>query len=238
MDILVLDDRPFIIDLDKNELRQYNKAANTIAFNALEREGGFFVLELNGSRFKMPQAVIQSAKELSPLARAAINLRSQEENWGTLITDEKTARRLSGELPHIDIAGTDFTVDWRLRQLRETEEPWKHTSMLDMELSENGDAYVFFYDTENRSLFQFNEQVLEMPEQVLIAEIPNELGLDPVAVAREYGLGDAGLLAKYPIAPSLSATMKSITGIGLEEFIAENIRRIEQQEDKRRGPKR
>lgn len=36
--------------------------------------------------------------------------------------------RLSGKLPHIDLAGTDSTIDWRLRQMRETEAPWKHIS--------------------------------------------------------------------------------------------------------------
>jgi hypothetical protein len=233
MDILVLDNRPFIIDLEKDELRQYNQPANTIAFRALQKQGSFFVLELNGAQFKMPQAVIQSAKDLSALARASINLRSQEENWGIYLGDEKTARRLSGELPHIDIKGTDFTVDWRLRQLRETAEPWKNISITDMELSENGEAYVFFYDTDAHTLFDFNGQVFEMPEHVVIAEIPNEIGLDPVAVAREYELGETGLLAQHPIAQKLTATIKPITGIGLEEFVAENIKRKEQQEPQR-----
>ncbi|WP_345209335.1 hypothetical protein [Mucilaginibacter gynuensis] len=31
------------------------------------------------------------------------------------------AARRAGKLPHIDINGTDFTIDWRLKELRQTD---------------------------------------------------------------------------------------------------------------------
>jgi hypothetical protein len=147
-------------------------------------------------------------------------------NGAFTLGDEATARRLSGELPHIDIAGTDFTVDWRLREIRETAVPWKHISFKDMDMSDDGLNYVFFYDTGEHNIFDFNETVTQMPENVIIAEIPNEYGLDPVALAREYELGEAGLLAHNPVVLKHAANLKPITGMGLEGFIEENKQRL------------
>lgn len=235
MDILVIDHRPFIIDLEKDELRQYNRPANTIAFNTLSRSGFLFSLELNGSIFKIPQTLLQIPEQLTPLMRTAINLRSRDENWGIYIGDEAVARRLSGELPHIDISGTDFTIDWRLRELRETAEPWKKININDLDMTEDYESYGFFYDTVNHTVFDFDETVTEMPENVVIAEIPNEYGLDPVAVAREAELGDAGLLAQNPYLSKQSAVIKPITGIGLEAFIEENRQRLNQNPARKNG---
>jgi hypothetical protein len=223
---LVIDNRPFIIDLEKNELRQYNRSANTIAFNTLSHSGFLFSLELNGRPLKIPQTLLQIPDQLTPLMRTAINLRSRDENWGIYIGDEAVARRLSGELPHIDISGTDFTIDWRLREMRETSEPWKSIKINDLDMTEDYESYGFFYDTVNHTVFDFDEKVTEMPENVVIAEIPNEYRMDPVAVAREQGLGEAELLAQNPIVLKHSAAIKPITGIGLEAFIEENRQRL------------
>jgi hypothetical protein len=228
MDILVFDNRPFIIDLEKDELRQYNRPSNTISFNTLEISGFLFSLELNGSTFKIPQTLFQMPDKLTPLMRTAINLRSRDENWGIYIGDETVARRLSGELPHIEIAGTDFTIDWRLRELRETAEPWKKININDLDMTEDYTSYGFFYDTDKHAVFDFNETVTEMPQNVVIAEIPNEYGLDPVAVARESELADAALLTQNPLMLKQTSEIKPINGIGLEKFVQENKERLNQ----------
>lgn len=237
MDILVMDNRPFIINPDKQELRQYNRPDNTIAFEALgySLSKDFFWAEINGNNFKIPVPLITNPAGISAVSRASINLRSHDENWGIYFGDEATARRLSGELPHIDIAGTDFTVDWRLREMRETAEPWKHISFKDFDMSDDGLNYVFFYDTENHTLFDFNELVTEMPQNVIIAEIPNEYGLDPVALARECELGEAGLLAHNPVVLKHSANLKPITGVGLEAFVEENKQRLNHTAGRKNG---
>ncbi|PAW95085.1 hypothetical protein CKK33_16920 [Mucilaginibacter sp. MD40] len=237
MHILVMDNRPFIIDADQQELKQYNRPDNTISYEALgySLSKDFFWAEINGNNFKIPVELILNPEGISALSRTSINLRSHDENWGIYFGDEATARRLSGELPHIDIAGTDFTVDWRLREMRETAEPWKHISFNDLDMSDDGLNYVFFYDTAEHNVFDFNETVTEMPENVLIAEIPNEYGLDPVALARECELGEAGLLAHNPVRLKHSASLKPITGIGLEGFIEENKQRLSQHAGRKNG---
>jgi hypothetical protein len=105
----------------------------------------------------------------------------------------------SGKLPHIDLGGTDFTVDWRLRQMRDTEQPWNNISFDDFEMDDYGDKYLCFFNTQTHELYMPPEDLIELLEHVVVLEIPNELDLDPVAVAREYGPDLSELLREYPI---------------------------------------
>ncbi len=132
--------------------------------------------------------------------------------------------RLSGKLPHIDLAGTDFTIDWRLRQMRETEVPWKHISFDDLEMDESGEAYLCFYHTETHEIFIPEENITELPENVVVLEIPYELKLDPIAVARDYGIGETDLLAEHPIQLTLAAKVIPLSESGLPEFIENNLK--------------
>lgn len=132
--------------------------------------------------------------------------------------------RQSGKLPHIDLAGTDFTVDWRLRQMRETEQPWKNISFNDFEMDDYGDNYLCFFNTETHDLYIPPEDLKELPQNVVVLEIPNELVLDPVAVAREYGSDLSELLREHPITEILAAKVIQLTETGLPAIIENNIR--------------
>ncbi|MCQ6958775.1 hypothetical protein [Mucilaginibacter aquariorum] len=145
--------------------------------------------------------------------------------------------RQSGKLPHIDLAGTDFTVDWRLRQMRETELPWKNISFDDFEMDDYGDSYLCFFNTQTHELYMPPDDLMELPENVVVLEIPNELKLDPVAVAREYGSDLPELLREYPITENLEAKVIPLTETGLPAIIENNIR-LQQQAASTERPKR
>jgi hypothetical protein len=132
--------------------------------------------------------------------------------------------RQSGKLPHIDLAGTDFTVDWRLRQMRDTEQPWNNISFDDFEMDDYGDKYLCFFNTQTHELYMPPEDLIELPEHVVVLEIPNELDLDPVAVAREYGSDLSELLREYPINENLVAKVSPLSETGLPAMIENNIR--------------
>lgn len=149
---------------------------------------------------------------------------------------ELVKKRLSGVLPHIDLAGTDFTIDWRLRQLRETALPWKHINLEELETSESGEEYLCFFDTGTHEVYIPPADLTEIPADVVVLQIPYELKLDPVAVARDFGMGDTDLLEDNPILEALSAKVLPITESGLPDFVANNITRLSQSE--RTNPKR
>jgi hypothetical protein len=150
------------------------------------------------------------------------------------------ARRLMGALPHIDIAGTDFTIDWRIRELRETAAPWNKINLNLLSESESGEEYLGLYDTVEKQLYNLDDNIIMLPENVICIEIPNEVKLDPIAVARQYGLVIAEFVQQHPIEKNLSAFIRPLTETGLPEMVAENLRKIQspgQNAEQNRGRK-
>jgi hypothetical protein len=140
------------------------------------------------------------------------------------------ARRLMGALPHIDIAGIDFTVDWRLRELRETAEPWNKIDLNLLSESESGEEYLGLYDTKEKQLYDLDDNITTVPENVVGLEIPHEIKLDPVAVAREYGIDIVQFVQLNPIVKDMKALIRPITETGLPEMVAENLRKSQNSE--------
>ncbi len=178
-------------------------------------------------------------KPLTDDFKRDLNTSSKIQEWGFYLSGRDTALRLSGMLPHIDLAGTDFTIDWRLKELRETEFPWKNISLRNMEMSDSGEEYLCFYNTETHELFEPDESLFELPEHIVVLEIPNEIKLDPVAAAREYGIGETDLLTDHPIQMTSAAKVTLLSESGLPEFIANNIKKqSDQQNHEERSHKR
>jgi hypothetical protein len=242
LSVIIIGSVPFIINNEKQELIRFDHHDRTIPFGKLHHKDGYYALKFDTLEFrpaidmrkfgdledrfldvKIPQQIIESPQAILAPVRDDLNLHSQKNNWGFYIGDEKTALRLSGVLPHIDLAGTDFTVDWRLKELRETELPWNNISLAGMEMSDSGEEYLCFYNIETHELFEPDEKLLEIPENVVVLEIPYEIKLDPVAVARESGFADTELLMTHPIHDKLSAKVTPLSESGLPEFIANNI---------------
>ena len=143
---------------------------------------------------------------------------------------QSLARRLMGVLPHIDIAGVDFTIDWRLRELRETAVPWNKINLDELRESESGEEYLGLYDTTERRLHEFDPDMISLPENVVGIEIPNEIKLDPVAVAREHGIDVNEFLERHPMQNNLKALIRPISETGLPELVVANLSKSQSNE--------
>jgi hypothetical protein len=64
---------------------------------------------------------------------------------------ELVAWRLAGKLPHIDINGTDFTIDLRLGELRETDAPWNRIDISELETAHDSNDRLFFFETRQHT---------------------------------------------------------------------------------------
>ena len=187
----------------------------------------------------IPGVIIHEPFLLTDNFKRDLNISSLKDSWGFYLGDTKIALRLSGLLPHIDLAGTDFTIDWRLKQLRETEFPWKNISFRNLELSDEGDVYRCFFNTETHELFEADTSLFQLPADIVVLEIPNELQLDPVAVARDFGIGETDLLIEHPYQVKLTAKVTPLSETGLSEFIAKNTQIPDKQPgETERRPKR
>lgn len=143
--------------------------------------------------------------------------------------------RLKGKLPHIDIAGTDFTIDWRLRELRETKNPANSIRFKDMDLAEDGKAYLCFYDTKKHTIQHPPADITELPKNLKVLEIPNGLILDPVAVAREAGKNINDFIVENPIEKNLSARTHPLSYSNLPELVRENRAQMEKEQNLNAG---
>jgi hypothetical protein len=243
---------PFAIDRKRREFRQVNRPDNIISFEDLKKEEGYYLARFeknanylsiarltSGSNnndtldVSLPAPVIDSPELLTADFKADLNTLSNHKGWAFFLADEDTALRLSGKLPHIDLAGTDYTIDWRLRELRETEQPWNNISLKDLEMSDSGEEYLCFFNTETHELFEPDGNLLAMPVNVVVLEIPYEIKLDPVAVAREYGIGETDLLIDHPFQMQSSAKVTPLSETGLSKFIENNIERQKEQQHNR-----
>ncbi|UOE47809.1 hypothetical protein MTO98_25705 [Mucilaginibacter sp. SMC90] len=162
------------------------------------------------------------------------NNRTPDDTAQPATPETLTLRRLAGKLPRIDIGGIDFTVDWHLQQLRETEKPWNRLNIRDMELFTDGDGYVSYYHVFNHELFQMDDDPVELPAHVMLLQIPNEIILDPIGAAREHGLGDLELLREFPILEVIKGNLISLSETALPEIVAQNAAKLQRDAGTRR----
>jgi hypothetical protein len=174
---------------------------------------------------KVPGAMLRGLLFFT-LFFSAFSTQPMEKKQPELSQLELVAWRLAGKLPHIDINGTDFTIDLRLRELRDRESPWNSIDLTDLEPQLDGDGPSFFYDTKKHSLYELDGNLTELPENVVLVELPNEYILDPVAAARSVGYSDDRFLGEYPIQQYLIAVVTRLEETFLPKMIQENIQRL------------
>ncbi|MEB2782183.1 hypothetical protein U3A58_17455 [Algoriphagus sp. C2-6-M1] len=141
-------------------------------------------------------------------------------------------QRKIGILPEIDIAGHSYTVDLRLNELRNVEFPTKKLSLDEMVTATDGQHYLFFYDRESRSILHASSEMVNLPKNAVLVEIPDEMGLDPVGMARKYGLGDEYFLKMHPYGKGLKSKVTPMDKSGLPEFVVNNLKQHRQDPQK------
>jgi len=136
--------------------------------------------------------------------------------------------RINGKLPEIDIAGTMFYVDLRMRELRAdyTLNSHIHLDALSSDLMASG--YRFAFNTVTKKLVEIDAGITEWPANVVIIEIPDELTLDPVAVARHAGLDPVEFIKQHPIEPELKARIVPLETTAFPKLIEENKKKLSQ----------
>ncbi len=150
--------------------------------------------------------------------------------------NELLESRLAGILPKIDIAGQAYFIDLRLKELRSEAAPHSTIRFANMAMDASGNNYLCFYHLPTRNVVNIPGDITAMPKDIVMLEIPNELMLDPVGTARQYGLADTFMLERYPIRAELRARVVPVEETGLPGLIRAN--RSKQTAQKIRKPKK
>ena len=93
-------------------------------------------------------------------------------------------------LPILIIEGTDFYVDTVLNEFREKDAPWNRIPMDEMMVSSEGGITGLVYDRNTKNRYQEIVDPDHIPEHVTLIIIPPLTELDPVGLARRYGMDD------------------------------------------------
>jgi hypothetical protein len=231
---IFIDEIPFEIDLKERSLYHPHQPERKLDLDEIGLSDGYFHLafdQANGTIHPLAEAGAENKEIKIPFALLtptqeaveAFNKISAENDLGILIADERLEARLRGELPKIDVAGALFYVDWRLRELRMVDEPWTRLNLRDMDMNDAGDRYLCLYNTEYKAIYIPTQYTKQIPDKVVVLEIPYELKLDPVAVARQFELPDTAMLKNFPIEKDLKATVKQLNKMEAQQLL-NNVR--------------
>lgn len=137
---------------------------------------------------------------------------------------EKLLReRQKGTLPEIEFPGQVFIVNWRERVLV----PKGRLDLKPLKLSEKGKGFYadnnhFIYDTEKKSWVEYDD--FDLSPNMVIIRMPGGLTLDPVGVAREYGVDERAFVANNPIVPKLVAEVFRPSKREIQRILTKNNR--------------
>lgn len=236
--IYLIEGTSFEVDVAQQLLRQTNDSNNIISFTRdMQDNGTFYELryDLDGQCAQGQQSDqglvkmirVPQLTELDPEGMAVAYGKPMAAVLGkcdyeVIVDAELVERRHLGLLPVITIGDQRYTVDLRLKELRHLTDPRRSISLSRLDLSAEGDQYLFFYDLGKRTLVELDPKLTEFPEQVVLVKIPNEVGLDPVATAAAYGIDERQLLRRFPISAELQAQLVPLAETGVPAMISRN----------------
>ncbi|WP_157280199.1 hypothetical protein [Pedobacter borealis] len=141
-----------------------------------------------------------------------------------LFTDNPLVRRrLEDILPTIDLAGNTYTVDLESRALKGEDNMVPLIDLDNLVLDKDGLNYLCFYHLPTKAPVIIGPNIISLPADTIYLKIPDERFLDPIGLARQYGMEDTALLELYPIRADLKAEVIALEDSGLPELIKINL---------------
>lgn len=234
----------FFVDTDQHVLREVGNPQNEISFiRDMTDHGTHYRLTYNTvfaiattsppdgewvREVSIPQLTQLDPQGMSAKYGIPLDQLPGKSDFEVIVNQEALARREAGILPQIDIAGENFTVDLRLRELRNTKYFFPVISMKSFELTDDGLHYTAFYEPMMKQVVNIDPKLLEFPEGIIAIRIPNETGLDPVATAQKLGLEPRELLRRYPIRTELKAELIPLAETHIPALIRRNKEQLQQ----------
>ncbi|PWK72928.1 hypothetical protein LX99_04258 [Mucilaginibacter oryzae] len=231
----------FEIDVDKQVLRQTNKPEHEISFiTDMADMGDHYLLSWDTEKLtvshdpdKAEPIVIDQLVRLDPEGMCAkygipVEKLQNMRDFEVIVDQEALRQRREGILPEIDLAGERFIVDLQLHELRHAKYFFPVISLKSFELTNDGWNYEAYYHPVIKQVVELDPKLLEFPEGVVKLKIPNELGLDPVATARMYGMDEREVLRRYPIQKGLKAEVIPLSETHIPALIQRNKEALRQ----------
>lgn len=234
----MIEGTPFLVDIDKQVLRQTDNPGNEISFiRDMTDHCSHYDLLYDRLEKNIPRQAVNVAQlkritvprliELDPEGMAAkygwqASDFAGKSDFQVIVNEQLLEQRHEGALPRIRIAGEDFYVDLRLRELRHAGTFHPVLSLKSFEMTADGWHYEAYYHPVIRQLVALDPKLTELPHNVVKIRIPNEIGLDPVGAARLYNIDERTLLRLHPIQKSLIAEVIPLSETQIPALIRRN----------------
>lgn len=243
--IYTIHDTDFIVDVDRQVLREAQRPSNELSFtNDMKDMGDHYLLfydliektcypavhnPLTRQWVKVPPLV-----ELDPVGMAekynlSIAQLKGKTDFEVIVDQDALDQRAEGVLPRIDIAGEEFIIDLRLQELRHAKNLHPVISLKSFDLTSDGWKYEAFYHPVMKQVVEIDPKLTEFPDSVVRIRIPNEIGLDPVATARSYGMEERELLRRYPFQKELKAEIIPLSQTHIPALIRRNREQLQRE---------
>ena len=150
-------------------------------------------------------------------------------------------KRLSGMLPTIKIGEENYIIDWRYKEIRCESDVTRIIYLPGLDMNGDGTEYLALYDLKSKIILDHGQVITKPEENLAVVRIPYELKLDPVAVARQYGMEETSLVTSFPIQPNLEAKIEPLGDYRLSQGWSRTPptpEEIAQEEQKSRGMRR
>jgi len=235
----------FLVDIDKQVLRQTNDSSHEISFiTQMTDRGDHYLIAFDLSRKRVyegdfthdqiepiivPPLIALDPEGMSQKYGVPVDQLAGKTDFEIIVNQEALARREQGMLPQIDLGGEMFTVDLRLQELRHSQHFFPVISLKSFDLTNDGWHYEAYYHPVMKQVVELDPKLLEFPESVIKIKIPNEIGLDPVATARKYGMNERELLRRYPIQQNLKAEVIPLSETNIPGMIQRNKEALKQE---------
>jgi hypothetical protein len=230
----------FVVDIDKQVLRQTDKPENEISFiRDLTDFGDHYLLAWNENTkqvttdpdkaevYIIPQLVQLDPQGMSEKYSIPVEKLQSMSDFEVIVDQEALASRKQNILPQIDIAGEQFIVDLRLHELRHAQHFFPVISLKSFELTNDGWHYEAFYEPLMKQVVEIDPKLLEFPQGIIKIKLPNEIGLDPVGTAQIYGMDERELLRRHPIQKELKAEVIPLAETEIPRLIRQNKEQLQ-----------
>lgn len=251
--ICIIEGTSFIVDIEQDQLRQADNPDNVILFRDIDFNGTHYSFEYDLTVKNLPFSFPvepENIREVQLPPRVKLDPEGMAEKYNLpaaslkdktdydIIVDQLLLQeRLKGKLPVVNIAGHEFSYDFKRNELR-SHEPFSSTIKLnDLDYSIEEEKYRGFYNIQTRKIIDIDPaEIKEIPQGAVLIEIPSGHRLDPIATAREHRVDYRNMLLKYPIQEHLEAKVTPIEKTNIP-FLVKRNRELERQDEKNKSSK-
>ena len=241
-----IDGIPFFVDVDRAELVDAANPANTIPFSDMKYTDEVYLFDFDTKERNLPlvRSAPEDIVEVKVPHMVVLDPEGMAEKHGMPLEEIRQKKdldlavdvawldsRRSGILPKINIAGSDFIVDMRLKELRAADNTDKRIDLNSLHMDDNGEQYIGFYKPASKEIVRIDHKIVNIPKGVVMLKIPNELKLDPLGVAREYGVDEISFLRSHPPQRNLQATVVPLSETGVPQLVERNRKQLAQKQN-------